>query len=252
MLVVDDELASRRIIGAHLARERYHVIYASSGPEALETARRERPDAITLDIMMPQVDGWSVLQALKADHDLEAIPVVLVSLAADRRLGLALGAAAVLTKPVDRAELAAAIRATSAALSAGPVLVVEDDPVVRSLVERTIERVGLRAAIAGNGREALDWLKLNPVPALILLDLLMPVMDGFEFLRHLRGQPDWAKIPVVVLTAKSLSEAERAMLAESTRQVVTKGSTSQLGLSQVLREVILAKSPAAPGGLPEG
>ena len=252
VLVVDDEVASRRIIGAHLARERYHVIYASSGPEALETVRRERPDAITLDIMMPQVDGWAVLQALKADRALAAIPVVLVSLAADRRLGLALGAAAVLTKPVDRAELAATLRATSAALGAGPVLVVEDDPAVQVLTERTIERVGLQAAIAGNGREALDWLAVNPVPALILLDLLMPVMDGFEFLRRLRERPDWATIPVVVLTAKTLSEAERAMLAQSTQQVVTKGSAAQLGLSQVLREVIVANNPAPSGRPPEG
>ena len=251
VLVVDDELASRRIIGAHLARERYHVTYASSGPEALEAVRRERPDAITLDIMMPQVDGWAVLRSLKADPELASIPVVLVSLAADRRLGLALGAAAVLTKPVDRAELAAALRATSAALDAGPILVVEDDAAVQALTARTIERVGLRAAVAGNGREALDWLEVHPVPALILLDLLMPVMDGFEFLRRLRERPDWARIPVVVLTAKTLNEAERAALAESTQQVVTKGSTDQLGLSKVLREVIVAHDTAPAAGLPE-
>src|SRR4051812_43216404 len=128
VLVTDDEATSRRIIGAHLAREGYRVIYASSGPEALEIARRERPDAITLDIMMPKVDGWTVLRDLKADPELAHIPVVLVSMTADRGLGFALGAAAVLSKPVDRAELAAALQAHTAFPADLPVLVVEDDP----------------------------------------------------------------------------------------------------------------------------
>ena len=251
VLVIDDEVASRRIIGAHLARERYHVIYASSGAQGLQAARQELPDAITLDIMMPQVDGWAVLQALKADPVLASIPVVLVSLAADRRIGLALGAAAVLTKPVDRAQLAATLQAISADLLVGPVLVVEDDPAVQALTRRTIERVGLKAVVAGNGQEALDWLEGHDVPALILLDLLMPVMDGFEFLRRMRERPDWGRIPVVVLTAKTLTEAEQAALALTTRTVVTKGSTSQLGLGQVVREAIVGAHAGGPDRLPK-
>ncbi len=247
VLVIDDELASRRIIGTHLARERYHVIYATSGADGLEVARREHPDAITLDIMMPQLDGWAVLRSLKADPALASIPVVLVSLAADRRLGLALGAAAVLSKPVDRAELAATLRSISADLGVGPVLVVEDDPAVQILTRRTIERVGLEAVITGNGQEALDWLQNHELPALILLDLLMPVMDGFEFLRCLRDRPDWSRIPVVVLTAKTLTEAERAALAGSARQIVTKGTPSQLGLGQVVRDAVLGAHAAEPG-----
>ena len=247
VLVIDDELASRRIIGTHLARERYHVIYATSGADGLEVARRERPDAITLDIMMPQLDGWAVLRSLKADPALASIPVVLVSLAADRRLGLALGAAAVLSKPVDRAELAATLRSISVDLGVGPVLVVEDDPAVQILTRRTIERVGLEAVIAGNGQEALDWLQTHELPALILLDLLMPVMDGFEFLRCLRDRPDWGRIPVVVLTAKTLTEAERAALAGSARQIVTKGTPSQLGLGQVVRNAVIGAHATEPG-----
>ncbi len=247
VLVIDDELASRRIIGTHLARERYHVIYATSGADGLEVARRELPDAITLDIMMPQLDGWAVLRSLKADPALALIPVVLVSLAADRRLGLALGAAAVLSKPVDRAELAATLRSISADLGVGPVLVVEDDPAVQILTRRTIERVGLEAVITGNGQEALDWLQNHELPALILLDLLMPVMDGFEFLRCLRDRPDWGRIPVVVLTAKTLTEAERAALAGSARQIVTKGTPSQLGLGQVVRDAVIGAHAAEPG-----
>jgi signal transduction histidine kinase/DNA-binding response OmpR family regulator/HAMP domain-containing protein len=241
ILVTDDDPASRRIIGAHLAREGYRVVYASSGAEAIEMARQERPDAITLDIMMPQVDGWSVLRSLKADPELAPIPVVLVSLTADRGLGFALGAAAVLTKPVDRAELAAALREHCASVEHPSVLIVEDDPSISQLTERTVERLGLLPALAENGREALDWLEVNPVPQLILLDLLMPVMDGFEFLRHLRARADWRDIPVLVLTAKNLTEDERGELASMTQRVIAKGQSGHLGLTQVLREAMTAE-----------
>ncbi|WP_158747761.1 response regulator [Acidisphaera sp. L21] len=238
ILVTDDEATSRRIIGAHLAREGYRVIYASSGAEAIEVAQRDRPDAITLDIMMPQMDGWSVLQSLKADPNLAPIPVVLVSMTADRGLGFSLGAAAVLTKPVDRAELAAALREHCAAVSHPSILIVDDDPAVSQLSERTVERMGLRAAIANNGREALDWLEANPAPQLILLDLLMPVMDGFEFMRHLRERESWRRIPVLVLTAKTLTEAEREALASMTQRVIAKGQSGHLGLTEVLRDTL--------------
>jgi signal transduction histidine kinase/DNA-binding response OmpR family regulator len=238
VLVADDEAASRRIIGAHLAREGYRVLYASSGDEALETARRERPDAITLDIMMPQVDGWSVLRSLKADPDLARIPVVMVSITADRGLGFALGAAAVLSKPVDRGELAAALRAHCVPSEGAPALIVDDDPAVRALTERTVERLGLTPVMASDGQEALNWLEANRLPALILLDLLMPVMDGFEFLHHLRARPAWRDIPVLVLTAKTLTEAERAQLAAMTQLVIAKGESAHHGLTEALREVM--------------
>jgi signal transduction histidine kinase/CheY-like chemotaxis protein len=238
VLVTDDEAASRRIIGAHLAREGYRVVYAASGEQALEVARRERPDAITLDIMMPQVDGWSVLRSLKADQQLAPIPVVLVSITADRGLGFALGAAAVLSKPVDRAELSAALRTHCVPTDGAIALIVDDDPAIRALTERTVERLGLTPVTACDGQAALDWLAENRPPALILLDLLMPVMDGFEFLHHLRARPGWRDIPVLVLTAKTLTEAEREQLAAMSQVVIAKGQSAHHGLTAALREVI--------------
>jgi signal transduction histidine kinase/DNA-binding response OmpR family regulator len=248
VLVVDDDAASRRIIGSHLVREGYRVRYAGSGAEALDLARRERPDAITLDIMMPQVDGWSVLQALKADAGLASIPVVLVSLTPDRGLGFALGAAAVLGKPVDRAELAEALRVHRVPGEERTVLIVDDDPMMLQMTQQTVERLGLRAATAGHGRAALDWLAENPPPRLILLDLLMPEMDGFEFLRVLRERPDRRDIPVLVLTAKTLDAEERAELSQIAQRVVAKGASAHLGLSGVLREVLATQTQAGEVG----
>ncbi len=244
ILVIDDEAASQRIVGSHLAREGYRVIYANSGAEALEIAQRERPDAITLDIMMPQMDGWTVLRTLKADAGLAAIPVVLVSMVADRGLGFALGASAVLNKPVDRAELAAALRDHRVSFDNQPVLIVEDDLEMQQMTERTVERLGLRPVVAANGREALDWMENNPAPVLVLLDLLMPVMDGFTLLRHLRARADWQAIPALVLTAKTLTDDERAELATMAQRVLAKGESAHLGLAQVLREIIVANQSA--------
>ena len=244
ILVIDDEAASQRIVGSHLAREGYRVIYAGSGAEALEIAQRERPDAITLDIMMPQMDGWTVLRTLKADAGLAAIPVVLVSMVADRGLGFALGASAVLSKPVDRGELAAALRDHRVSFDNQPVLIVEDDLEMQQMTERTVERLGLRPVLAANGQEALDWIENNPPPVLVLLDLLMPVMDGFTLLRHLRARADWQAIPALVLTAKTLTDDERTELATMAQHVLAKGESGHLGLAKVLREIIAPKPSA--------
>jgi len=191
---------------------------------------------------MPEVDGWSVLQSLKADADLAAIPVVMVSLAADRGLGFALGAAAVLSKPVDRNELASTIRSQCGPTPERPVLVVEDAADMQEMTSRTVERLGFPVIVAGNGQEALDWLAANPPPRLILLDLLMPVMNGFEFLQRLRDKPEWRELPVVVLTAKTLDDHERRHLEGQTQRILGKGDSAYQGLTKVLRDVLAPAS----------
>ena len=245
VLIVDDDPASQHIIGTLLARDGYRLIYAASGQEALTMAREHRPDAITLDIMMPQIDGWGVLHTLKGDPDLASIPVVLVTANQDRSLGFELGAVAFLTKPIDRDALLDAIRRCSSGAARGVVLVVEDEPETRELTERTVEKLGYSAAHAANGRLALAWLESNRPPILILLDLLMPEMDGFAFLERLRAQPETHGIPVIVVTAKELTAEEQQWLGQTTQQVIAKGQSAHVDLSQAVRTVLARTTPAS-------
>jgi CheY-like chemotaxis protein len=222
------------------------VLYASGGEQALEMARKHRPAAITLDILMPQMDGWSVLVALKSDPDLAETPVVIVSISNERALGFTLGAAAMLTKPVDRGELSDFIARLTGGREEGTVLVVEDDAATRLLMQRTVERLGRSVALTENGRQGMDWLAANPPPIAILLDLQMPEMNGFEFLSALREQEKWNRVPVLVVTAKHLSNAERELLGARATQIIGKGG-AHVELTQALRDVLFARSPKAAG-----
>ena len=242
ILVVDDDEASMNIIGSHLKRDGYRVLYAGAGEQALEMARKHRPAAITLDILMPQMDGWSVLVALKSDPELAAIPVVIVSISNEKALGFTLGAAAMLAKPVDRGELSDFIARLTGGSQGGTVLVVEDDPATRLLMQRTVERLGRSVALTENGRQGMAWLSANPPPVAILLDLQMPEMNGFEFLAALREREEWDAVPVVVVTAKHLSNAERDLLSARATQIIGKGKGAHVELTQALREVIVTRA----------
>jgi CheY-like chemotaxis protein len=236
VLVVDDDPAARDLLTTNLGREGYRTVQARGGDEALELARKLHPDAITLDVLMPKKDGWAVLGALKADPDLCDIPVIMVTVAPDRGIGLSLGAAEVMTKPVDRAELTALLRQLLS--RDGPILVVEDDLATRETVRHTIEKMGLTVAEVTNGRLALDWLAKNPAPALILLDLMMPEMDGFEFLDTFNSRADWRHVPVVVMTAKHLTMAERGLLSGQGRSVIKKGASMDSDVAEAIRKAV--------------
>jgi CheY-like chemotaxis protein len=189
---------------------------------------------------MPRMDGWAVLTALKSDPDLAEIPVVIVTVLADRSIAVSLGAAEFLTKPVDRARLAATIRQN--VHGTGVVLVVDDEDESRSLARRHLDRLGWEVAEAEDGATALLWLSQNPRPAMILLDLLMPGMNGFAFLEEIARHSEWPDIPVVILTAMPLGAAERELLAGRTREVIAKGAND---LAQMLRQILMRLPKAA-------
>jgi signal transduction histidine kinase/CheY-like chemotaxis protein/HAMP domain-containing protein len=236
VLVVDDDPAARELLTTNLGRERYRTVQARGGDEALELAQKLRPDAITLDVLMPKRDGWAVLAALKADPELCNIPVIMVTVAPDRGIGLSLGAAEVMTKPVDRGELTLLLRQLLS--GEGPILVVEDDLATRETVRQTIEKMGLTVAEVTNGRLALQWLSEHAAPALILLDLMMPEMDGFEFLDTFNRRADWRHVPIVVITAKQLTATERTLLSGRTRSVIKKGASIDTDVAMAIREAV--------------
>jgi signal transduction histidine kinase/CheY-like chemotaxis protein len=248
VLVVDDDPASRDLLERYLTRQGFRIALAANGDEALATARQVRPDAITLDVLMPGKDGWSVLSALKAEPELARIPVVMISILDDKSVGYALGAAAYLTKPVDRDRLVATL-ANLAGPKPGRVLVVEDDADTREVMCRTLEKASWKVGEAQNGRVALEQLRGNE-PDLILLDLMMPEMDGFEFLSELRRHEAWRGIPVVVVTSKDLTEEDRLRLSGYVQKVVQKGGYDRERLLAELRDLLVATTAGRPDAAP--
>ena len=215
----------------HPTPRRTRVVTAASGEEGLRWARELRPDAITLDVMMPGMDGWAVLSALKADPDVAEIPVIMLTIVDDRNLGYALGASDYLTKPIDRERLVSVLKQHR------PVLVVDDDAEVRQLLRRMLESEGFAVVEAENGRVALERLR-GESPSLILLDLMMPEMDGFEFVAELRRHEGWRAIPIVVITARDLSRDDRDRLNGHVEKILQKGTYDRDQLLAEVRELV--------------
>ncbi len=216
-----------------------------TGRPALTWRKRLLPRAILLDVMMPQMDGWSVLTALKADPTVASIPVVMVTFVNDPALGSSLGAAELVPKPVDWDKLGHVMERFR---GEGDVLVVDDDAEARARLRSVLQRSGWSVIEAANGQEALELVSRS-VPQLIMLDLTMPVMDGFTFLHALRELPDCADVPVVVLTARDLTATDRKRL-DSADRVVAKGETSLRELAgQVL--ALATQAPSHTHGAPE-
>ena len=256
VLVVDDDPGSQELIQRMLEREDFEVVVAADGAEGLALAKALRPDIITLDIMMPGMNGWMVLASLKADPDLADIPVIVITVADNDSAGIALGASDYLIKPVDRGQLLQTVsqyaRQTTSASPINPkgtVLVVEDDPHTRSLLDETLTRDHWQVMTAENGQIALDLLP-TMTPDLVLLDLLMPIMDGFEFLLALRKRVEWASIPVVVLTAKELSQSERLLLGSQANTLLNKGAFTQADLINTVRTAIKDRPAPSDSGFP--
>ena len=242
VLVIDDDPAVRDLVQRYLVKEGFSVTLAASGAEGLELARKLKPRVITLDVMMPGMDGWAVLTSLKADPALAAIPVVMMTISDQRDLGFSLGAVDYFTKPIDRDRLTAVLARYRAVTADGLILVVEDDGITRELLNQTMTKAGLRVVTACNGIEALEQVA-KAAPALVLLDLMMPEMDGFEFLQRFRQLPAHAKTPVIVLTAKELNQSDHERLTGKVTDILQKGAyTKEALLSEIRNLLPTAKS----------
>ncbi|MFN0067682.1 MAG: response regulator, partial [Limisphaerales bacterium] len=244
VLAIDDDPVVRDLFQRLLAREGFAVRCAADGEEGLALARELRPAVITLDVMMPGMDGWSVLGALKSDPATADIPVVMLTVVDDRGTGYALGAAEYLTKPVDWPRLVTVVQRFRPARSTPRVLVVEDDPATRGRAARVLSAEGWHVIESANGREGLAALD-GQAPDLILLDLLMPELDGFGFLDELRRRPPERRAPVVVITAKDLTPADHARLNGHVSRVIQKHAVGFEALLPELRRVAARPGPAA-------
>jgi len=223
VLVIDDDPDSRELLRRTLEADGYIVAVAASGDEGLEMARTLLPALITLDVMMPGMDGWAVLQQLKGDPSLARIPVMMVTISSEKEIGSTLGAVDHLTKPVDRDTLRRLVSQYATSGGGGHALVVDDDEGIRSLFRRALVDDGWAVVEAANGAEALEFVG-SQCPDIVLLDLMMPVMDGFEFLMEFRTRPECVAIPVIVVTAKDLTEEDRNRLAGGVERIVEKGA----------------------------
>ncbi|HLU08248.1 MAG TPA: response regulator, partial [Oceanobacillus sp.] len=240
VLVIDDDPNVREVLVRFLSKEGFRVESAASGKQGLQRARELMPDVITLDVMMPEMDGWAVLTALKSDPQLAAIPVIIMSMLSDKNMGYALGATHYLTKPIDHKQLLEVIEKHVSLSSTGlhNILVVDDDPAARETLRRQLQKDGWTISEAENGKEALRQMEAAH-PDLVLLDLMMPEMDGFEFIEEMKRAPLWQTVPVIVVTAKDLSSADRMRLNGSVQQILQKSAYSHEELLQEVRTLLL-------------
>ncbi len=237
VLVIEDDPATRDLLKRFLSKDGFRVQTVSEGEEGLRLARELQPDVITLDVMMPGLDGWAVLTELKADPALADIPVVMLTFVDNKNLGYALGASDYLTKPIQRKRLLAVLEKYRRHPQPGPVLVVEDDPDTREILRRLLEKEGCQVIAAENGRVALERLAESQ-PMLILLDLMMPEMDGFQFIDRVRQHENWRTIPIVVVTAKDLTKADRVRLNGYVQEIIRKDACPRDELLAEVSELV--------------
>jgi len=235
VLVIDDDPRVHDLVQRFLSKEGLQMVSALDGEEGLRLAKTVRPTVITLDVLMPGMDGWAVLSALKSDPELTDIPVIMITITDETQMGYALGATDYLAKPIEWKRLAAILKKYRCAHPDCPVLIVEDDAEMREVLRRRLEKEGWAVSEAENGRVALERMAENR-PELILLDLMMPEMDGFQFLEEVRKQEEWRSIPVVVVTAKELTAEDRLLLSGSVTQILQKGAYSQEELLRKVRD----------------
>src|ERR1700722_14242339 len=244
VLVIDDDPTARDLVVRFLEREGFAVAEADGGLEGLRLTRELFPAAVTLDIMMPDIDGWTVLAAIKGDPALAGIPVILLTIVDERNRGYALGAADYLIKPLDRDRLMELLRRVCGSTT-GHVLIVDDDEMNRRQMRSAVEQEGGGVIEAENGQVALASLA-SALPQAIVLDLMMPEMDGFEFLSEFRRHAEWHELPILVVTARDLTAEDRARLNGGVERIIQK--TERVETLQELRRALAGCMRRRRGG----
>jgi len=245
VLVIDDDESVHDMLSRLLSKEGFLVEHANNGEEGIRKVADLNPEVIVLDVLMPGLDGWNVLTQLKSNPETSEIPVVMLTMVDDRSKGYALGVTDYVYKPVDREKLLTALTRSVRFGNTAPILIVDDDASQREVLKRTLEREGWEVMRAHNGRAALEAVRAR-IPSLIILDLMMPEMDGFEFVNHLRQDPDTRDIPVVVLSAMDLSNADKALLEEGVTKILQKGASSRDELLQIVRDLVYSAAENRP------
>jgi signal transduction histidine kinase/DNA-binding response OmpR family regulator len=241
VLVIDDDTLVHDMLRRMFNKEGFDVYTATTGEEGIERAREIKPNAIILDVLMPGMDGWSVLAVLKEDQELSGIPVIMLSMVDDRTRGYSLGVTEYLTKPADKQQMLAVLRRAVRRGPVAPVLIVDDDQSQRELLRRTLEGEGWEVIAAHNGRAAMDSVEARR-PACIVLDLLMPEMDGMQFIQELRANPEFQEIPIAVLTGRDLSDEDHHKLEGQVQRILQKGVNRKEILRQI-REIVSSNTP---------
>jgi CheY-like chemotaxis protein len=238
LLAIDDDPDILDLMVNRLATSEFSVVAALGGEAGINLAHKLKPDLITLDILMPVLDGWEVLRRLKASPETRHIPVIMLSIVENRALSFGLEAAESLVKPVSREALLEVLRRHST--SSAPVLIVDDEVDARALVAEVLSGAGIPSLEAANGEEALAAIARQR-PSLVVLDLMMPGMDGFAVLEHLAADDDLRNLPVIVLTALTLTPADEARLKQGARLVLDKAAIEPDKLLAQLRQVLGAR-----------
>ncbi|MBA4417925.1 MAG: hybrid sensor histidine kinase/response regulator, partial [Syntrophus sp. (in: bacteria)] len=237
ILVVDDEPAMAAMISRYLLQEGYNTVTATSGAEALILAARELPFAITLDIIMPDMDGWEVLQGLKKNRETKDIPVIIVSISEDKETGFALGAVGYITKPVSKKLLISEIQKIGKP-GTRSIMIVDDNDLDRQQIRRIIEEEGLKPIVAENGAACLELIQ-KQIPDVLVLDLMMPEPDGFAVLERIRSNPATRSLPIIVVTAKDLTEEDRKKLSGNVFSVLEKSAATSATLLAEIKRILM-------------
>ena len=244
VLLIDDDATVHELVRRFLQKEGFRTVCAQSGVEGIELAKKLQPSVIVLDVMMPTMDGWSVLTRLKGDPSVSDIPVVMLTMVDNKEMGFSLGVDDYMLKPIERGNFVSVLRKYCSLNLPPTVLVVEDDPTTRDLLRSSLEREEFAVVEACDGVAGLEMLA-SIRPALILLDLMMPKLDGFEFARHVRSHPEWRDIPIVVMTAKNITSDDRHRLDGLVSRILQKGAYGREELlAEVSSRILRATKPA--------